>query len=133
MFYQYFQKIYSFIDGLKYKKINISKNLMNKEIYNYEEAENFDEYNRIVSFSDKEFWYCIGIKTEEDTYILHTKTNIVFSKNLKLIGKVLQEDGKLWLVEVEDMEQKMVDWYYKCFDKTYQEIRTNSENENEIV
>ncbi len=133
MLYYYLQKIYSLLNDLKREKINSNKKLMNREIYNYEEAENFKDYDRVVSFSDKTFWYCIGIKTDEDTYILHTKTNIVFSKNLKLIGKAVQEEGKYWLIEVEDMEQKMVNWYYKCLDKTYEEIKINSETENEIV
>jgi hypothetical protein len=130
MLYYYYQKIYSLLDGLKLQKINSNKKLMDREIYNYEEAENFEDYDNIIPFSNKQFWYCIGINTEEDRYILHTKTNVVFSKNLKLIGKAEKEDGKYYLIEVEDMDKNIVDWYYKCLDKTYEEIR--SENQNDL-
>ncbi len=129
MLYYYLQKIYSLLNGLKREKINSNKKLMDREIYNYEEAENFQEYDRVVSFSDRDFWYCIGIKTEEDTYILHTKTNVVFSKNLKLIGKAEKDEGKYYLIEVEDMDKNIVDWYYKCLDKTYEEIRSKNQND----
>jgi murein L,D-transpeptidase YafK len=126
------EKFKLLIDKVLRKKL-INQKQIHLTNYNFEEAEQFNDFNRIVPFSDKEFWVCIGIKIveEDEMYIVHTKSNIVFSRNLKLLGRAIKENGMLYLTELEDIDTRFVEWYYKCLDATYEVIReTNVLNKN---
>ena len=129
------ERVKLFLNKLRNKIRNskIVSNLgqsLSDSIYNYEKASNFYDFDNIVSFSDKDYWYCIGIKIEEEEelLILHTKSNIIFNKKLKLIGLVLKENDRLYLLELEDIQNSdygimLIEWYNKCLEKTLKEIK----------
>ena len=116
------EKLKALLNRIKKTKLISQQQI---SFYNFKEAEKFNEFDKIIPFSDKEFWNCIGIKLtdEDEVYIIHTKSNIVFSRNFKFIGRASLEEGILYLTEIEDVDKRIIDWYNNCLYLTNELIR----------
>ena len=124
----FYNKMKTYGNFFNYNKIN----------YDYELADSFNELDDFVPLTQRNFWICSTIKlidsdnnyftsserphfdeVESETLLLHIKTNLVFNISGDLIGRLKISDlDEPYLVSVENMDQRLVNWFMQCKEIT---------------